>query len=287
MSTKIGSAKTLPCPWDAFSDVDAFVATVMAELAAMKADGTMSSRRAPKAALEGAMLEKAIMSIWCACFCGMQWRTIGMLSDIPFNTLYSLFARWTRLGLWRRLLKRLAKEWRIACGDKAEPSNLIIDSRSCRSSPTCGKRGIDGGKKIKGIKVHLAVDKHGFPKAIGISTANVHDTVGILPVIEELVRQDFKGTLLGDAGYRGKKLAAITKEKGMSLISVVSGTGKDFIPVGIRWVVERSFAWLSRYRRLNTIFERTDEHLVAFIEIAFISILSRRIARIIPQENCA
>ena len=280
MSTNIPSAKTLSGSWDAFSDVDAFVAVVSTELAAMKADGTMSSKRGPKAALEGAALEKAILSIWCVCFCGMQWRAVGRLSGLPFTTLYSLFARWTRL--WRRLLGRLAKEWRISCGDEPEASALIIDSRSCRSSPTCGSRGIDGGKKVKGVKVHLAVDKHGFPSAIDISTANVHDTVGILPVIHE--RQGFQGTLLGDAGYRGKKLAKRAKDQGISLLSVASGIHGQFIPVGIRWVVERSFAWLSRYRRLNTIFERTTEHLIAFIEIAFISILSRRMARLIPQE---
>jgi hypothetical protein len=79
MGTKIHSAKTNPCPWDAFSDVDAFVAMVSAELAAMKADGTVSSKRGPKVALDGAMLDRAILSIWCVCFCGMQWRAVGKL----------------------------------------------------------------------------------------------------------------------------------------------------------------------------------------------------------------
>ena len=60
-----------------------------------------------------------------------------------------------------------------------------------------------------------------------------------------------------------------------------------FIPDGIRWVVERSFAWLARYRRLNTIFERTKGHLIAFVQIAFISILSRRLIRLVPQEISA
>src|SRR3954467_10667142 len=67
---------------------------------------------------------------------------------LPFGTLYTLFARWTRL--WRRLLNRLIQAWRQACGDTADPSAVIIDSRSCRSAPTCFTRGFDGGKKIKG-----------------------------------------------------------------------------------------------------------------------------------------
>src|SRR3954464_8948641 len=86
------------------------------------ADGTRPTRRGPKPALTGAALRKAIMAIWCVCFCGLQWRAIGQLCDIPFGTLYTLFARWTRLGLWRRLLNRLILAWRQACGDTADPS---------------------------------------------------------------------------------------------------------------------------------------------------------------------
>jgi hypothetical protein len=116
----------------------------------MAADGTRRTRSGPKPPLTGAALRKAIMAIWCVAFCGMQWRAIGQLCDIPFGTLYTLFARWTRLGLWRRLLNRLILAWRRACGDTADPTAVILDSRSCRSAPTCFGRGFDGGKKIKG-----------------------------------------------------------------------------------------------------------------------------------------
>src|SRR4051794_1421194 len=106
MGTAFTPAKTSPASWDAFSDVDAFVDAVLAELAAMAVDGTRSIRTGPKAPLTGAALRKAILAIWCVCFCGMQWRAIDQLCDIPFGTLYTLFARWARLGLWRRLLSR-------------------------------------------------------------------------------------------------------------------------------------------------------------------------------------
>jgi len=129
MGTAFNPAKTSPASWDAFSDVNAFVDAVLAELAAMAADGTRSTRSGPKSSLTGAALSKAIMAIWCVAFCGMQWRAIGQLCDIPFGTLYTLFARWTRLGLWRRLLNRLIQAWRRACGDTVEPSAVIIDSR--------------------------------------------------------------------------------------------------------------------------------------------------------------
>ena len=110
--------------------------------------------------------------IWMLTFGGMQWRLAGLLSGIAFTTLHSAFARWTRLGLWRRLGQRLALDWRVACGDEALPSALVVDSRSQRSSPTCFTRGIDGGKNIKGIKLHVVCDKHGSLIDLEVTPAN-------------------------------------------------------------------------------------------------------------------
>jgi hypothetical protein len=106
MGTAFKPAKTSPASWDAFSNVDAFVDAVLAELAAMA--GTRSPRSGPKPPLTGAALRKAIMAIWCVCFCGLQWRAIGQLCDIPFGTLYTLFARWTRAF----------QAWHDVCGIK-------------------------------------------------------------------------------------------------------------------------------------------------------------------------
>src|SRR4051812_35209814 len=231
MGTAFTPAKTSPASWDAFSDVDAFVDAVLAELAAMVADGTRSTRSGPKSPLTGAALRKAIMAIWCVCFCGMQWRAIGQLCDIPFGTLYSLFARWTQLGLWRRLLNRLIRTWRQACGDTADPSAVIIDSRSCQSAPTCFTRGFDGGKKIKGIKVHLAVDKYGFPLAISVSPANRHDSKGIVPVLHQLA--GFKGTALGDLSYRGQRLSKAGEALGITIQPSAGGHGGALLPAGV------------------------------------------------------
>jgi transposase len=287
MGTAFTPAKTSAASWDAFNDVEAFVDAVVAELAVMAADGTRRSRSGPKPPLTGAALRKAIMAIWCVAFCGLQWRAIGLLCDIPFGTLYSLFARWTRLGLWRRLLDRLILAWRQVCGDKPVRSAVVIDSRSCQSAPTCFTRGFDGGKKIKGIKIHLAVDKSGFPLAIDVSPANIHDTKGIVPVLHQLASRGFKGTALGDLSYRGQRLSKAGEALGITIQPSAGGHGGTFIPGGIRWIVERSLGWISRYRRLNTIFERTEAHLIAFIEIAFISILSRRLVRLAAQEISA
>src|SRR3954454_9250105 len=92
----------------------------------MAKDGSRPTRSGPKPLLVGAALRKAVMAIWCVCFCGMQWRAIGQLCEIPFGTLYGLFARWTRLGLWRRLLDRLRRTWRLL--------------RGCSGAERCGDR---------------------------------------------------------------------------------------------------------------------------------------------------
>ena len=115
----------------------------------------------------------------------------------------------------------------------------------------------------------------------------MHDTKGIVPVLRELSGQGFRGSALGDLGYQGKRLAKAGQTLGITVKAIARGRDGKFLPTGICWVVERSFSWISNHRRLNTIFERTKEHLVAFIEIAFVSILSRRIKRLVAEEVCA
>jgi transposase len=216
-----------------------------------------------------------------------MWRSAACSGGRLASTATFHSARCThclRAGpVWRRLLNRLILAWRQVCGDKPVPSAVIIDSRSCHSAPSCFARGFDGGKKIKGIKIHLAVDKYGFPLAINVSPANVHDSKGIVPVLHQLA--GFKGTALGDLSYRGQRLSKVGEPLGITIQPSAGGHGGTFIPEGIR--VERSLAWVSRYRRLNTIFERTEGHLLAFIEIAFISILSRRLGRLVTQQISA
>jgi transposase len=163
----------------------------------------------------------------------------------------------------------------------------VIDSRSCKSAPSCFNRGFDGGKKINGVKIHLGVEKHGIPLAIDVSPANTHDTNGVLTVFREFSGKGFRGSALGDLGYQGKRLAKASEKPGITVKAVARSRDSVFLPTGVCWTVERSFAWISRYRRLNTIFERTKEHLVAFIEIAFVSILARRLKRLAVAEVSA
>ncbi len=275
------SARAVPCPsrgdgWNILTDIEVFIFAVEAELEAMDRERIGVHRRGRKPDL--ALRRRLIGLIWMLTFGGMQWRIAGLLSGIPFTTLHSAFARWTRLGLWRRLGRRLAFDWRLASGDEVLPSAVVVDSRSLRSAPSAWARGIDGGKLIKGIKVFVVCDKHGSLLELELHPANTDDRAGILPTLPRLAALGFEGDLLGDSSFRGAPFAAAALEQGIH-VSVSPGGTRDgrFLPNGIRWVVERLFAWMSRYRRLNIVYDRAPELFAAHIWIAMISIISRRL----------
>ena len=145
--------------WDALADIEVFIYAAQAELAAMDRERTGVHRRGRKP--DPDLRRRVLGLIWMLTFGGMPWRSAGFVSDVPFTTLHGALSRWTRLGLWRRLGQRLALDWRVACGDEPLPSAVVADSRSRRSAPSCWMRGIDGGKLVKGVKLHAICDKHG------------------------------------------------------------------------------------------------------------------------------
>jgi transposase len=277
-SCKESNSRVHHASWDALAEIDVFITACEAELEAMERERKGAHRRGRKP--DRLLRQRVLGLIWTITFGGMQWRIAGFLSGIPFTTLHTAFARWTRLGLWRRLGQRLALDWRLACGDDVLPSAVVVDSRSQRSAPTCFARGIDGGKLIKGIKLHALCDKHGSLLDLELTPANCDDRAGAGPMLPRLAELGFQGDLLGDSGYKGQPFAAAALAHDIH-VSVSPGGTPDgkFIPNGIRWVVERLFAWLSRYRRLNTVFDRSPDLLAAHVWIAMISILSRRLLR--------
>jgi transposase len=269
--------------WDVLADIEVFVFAVEAELEAMDQERVGVHRRGRKPDL--ALRRRLIGLIWTLTFGGLQWRIAGWLSGVPFTTLHSNFARWTRLGLWRRLGQRLALDWRLACGDAVLPSAVVVDSRSLRSAPSAWARGIDGGKLVKGIKLCVVCDKHGSLLDLELHPANTDDRAGALPTLPRLAALGFEGDLLGDSGFKGVSFATAALAHDIHVSVSPGGTrGGRFLPRGIRWVVERLFAWMSRYRRLNVVFDRAPDLFAGHIWIAMISILSRRlVAQTQPQ----
>ena len=133
-----------------------------------------------------------------------------------------------------------------------------MDSQSVRSCLSDSEKGIDGNKRIKGIKRHLAVDSQGYPLAVHITTANVHDSRAAAPLIANTLCR-YSDILLfkADQGYRGAIQSAVSMASEAKLECVKSNFGTaDFIPLEGRWVVERTFSWMENYRRLTRNYER-------------------------------
>jgi hypothetical protein len=282
------SARRVPHPgrgdgWNTLADLEVLVSAVEAELGAMGRERVGVHRRGRKPDL--GLRRRPIGLTWMPAFGGTRWRVAGWLSGVPFTTLHGSFARWARLGLWRRLGQRLAPDWRLACGDEVLPSAVVVDGRSLRSSPSARIRGVDGGKLVKGIELFAACDKHGSPLDLGLHPANTDGRAGILPTPPRLAALGFQGDLLGDGGSKGAPFAAAALAHDIR-VAVSPGGTRDgrFLPSGIRWTVERLLAWLSRYRRLNVVYDRAPDLFAAHVWIAMISIISRRlVAQTQPQ----
>jgi len=155
---------------------------------------------------------------------------------------------------------------------------LIVDAQSVKNTDTAKEKGYDGGKKISGIKRHIAVDTQGLPHAIVITTANITDRAGALLAFEK----DKENLLsvkkvLADGGYRGEKFANETKELIEAEVEVVKRNElHTFKVIPKRWVVERSFAWLEKCRRLWKNCERKLETSLGMVQLAFIALLLKR-----------
>ena len=143
-------------------------------------------------------------------------------------------------------------------GKSSQPTVAVIDSQSVRTGLSHSEKGVDGGKKIKGIKRHLAVDSNGFPLTVVTSRANVHDSKGAIElVIDTRCKYPSINLLKADNGYRGSLVKNLNEALNVKLECLKSNFGtSEFKPIDGRWVVERTFSWLESFRRLNRNYEQ-------------------------------
>lgn len=188
---------------------------------------------------------------------GIQWARLPR-GYPPYQTVYYHYRCWGERGHLDSALHALVVMKRQSDCQHPEPAVSVVDSQSVRTGLPHSESGIDGGKRIKGIKRHLMVDDNGFPMGVHVTKANVHDSRGAEPLIANtlsLFRETY--TVKGDLGYRGVFRDMPFCELGIMLDCVKSNFGTSrFIPIEGRWVVERTFAWLQNYRRLTCNFER-------------------------------
>jgi transposase len=203
---------------------------------------------------------------------GAPWR--WMPNDLPpWAAVYQQAQRWLAAGCFEALAEDLRAVLRVAAGRKAQPSAAILDSRTLRSSPESGARaGYDGAKRKKGSKLHLAVDTLGYLLALHVTPASTNDRAEVGRLAQAVQASTGQSVDLAyvDQGYTGPKAADAAKAHGIKLEVVkLADAKRGFVLLPRRWVVERSFAWATRFRRLVNDYEGyastlADLHLVAF-----------------------
>lgn len=212
---------------------------------------------------------------------GCQWRMLP--KDLPPpSTVQRYFYDWRDSGLWRTISNHLVMAGRELEGREASPTAGVIDSQSVKTSESGGICGFDAGKKIKGRKRHIVTDTLGLMVGLVVHGADVQDRDGAPEVLESIrARWPWLRHVFADGGYAGPKLKNAMGRSGDWSIEIIkrSDTAKGFEVLPRRWVVERTFAWLGRSRRLAKDWEKSIASAEAWIYVAHIRLLTRRLAR--------
>jgi transposase len=210
---------------------------------------------------------------------GMQWR--WMPNDLPpWAVVYQQTQRWFAAGCFEAIVHDLRAIRRVAEGRTAQPSAAIFDSQTLQSTPESGARaGYDGAKRKKGAKVHAAVDTLGNLLALHVTPANEQDRAQVerlAAAVQETTGETVELAYV-DQGYTGEQPAADAAEHGIRLAVVKHPEGTHgFVLLPRRWVVERSFAWKTRFRRLIRDYERLATTLAGLHYVAFAVLMLQR-----------
>lgn len=210
---------------------------------------------------------------------GATWRM--MPHDLPpWYSVYQQSQRWLKAGVFTTLVDDLRQLLRVAQGRQAQPTAVILDSRTLQSTPESGSRATyDGAKRRKGSKTHIAVDTLGNLLALVVTPANEQDRAQVAALAEAVQEVTGEGVEVAfvDQGYTGEKAAQEAKAHGMRLEVVkLAEVKKGFVLLPRRWVVERSFGWVARFRRLVRDYERLPETLAGLHFLAFAILMLKR-----------
>jgi len=217
---------------------------------------------------------------------GAEWRL--MPHDLPpWYAVYQQTRRWLKAGVFEAIVHDLRRLLRLAAGRDAEPTAAILDGRTLQSSPESGARaGYDGHKKRKGSKVHLAVDTLGHLLALLVTPADEQEraqVAALAAAVQEATGASVEVAFV-DQGYTGEQAAADAAAQGIRLEVVkLPDAKRGFVLLPRRWVVERSNAWLARFRRLARDYERLPETLAGLHFLAFATLMLTRFVALMAE----
>ncbi len=241
----------------------------------------------PASKLPGRLRTHSLRDVFDAIFyvlrSGCPWRMLP--GDLPpWSTVYYHFRKFRMSGLWHRIFTILRAAERKRVGKSTDASAAIVDSQSVKTTEEgAGSKGYDAHKNVKGRKRHLLVDTLGLPLSVYVTSADVQDRAGarlLLAGLGPLVPRLKK--IWADGAYGGEKLAKWCEEQGGWELEIVGRDreAKGFQALPKRWIVERTFGWLRRDRRLAKDYERKAQTSETLIEVALIRLMLRRLARV-------
>lgn len=205
---------------------------------------------------------------------GCAWRMLP--HDFPaWQTVYGSFRTWRKEGVWEQMNPALRESVRVQAGREAEPSAAMIDSQSVKTTETRGERGYDAHKNVTGRKRHIWVDVMGLLLVVLVHTADIQERAGAKLLLQRALTKGLTrlGLIWADGGYKGAAFKEWVWKLAGWLFEVVKRPegSKGFVVLARRWVVERTFGWLGRSRRLS----KDDEHLPETSEAMIYAAMSR------------
>lgn len=217
---------------------------------------------------------------------GAPWRYLP--GDLPpWQAVYQQARRWLDAGCFEAMAHDLRVLLRWGAGRQDQPTAAIFDSATRQSSPESGHRaGYDGHKQRNGSKVHLAVDTLGHLLALHVTPANAQerDEVGTVAAAVQAVTGQSVELAFVDQGYTGERPAAAAQAHGIRLEVIrLPEAKRGFVLLPRRWVVERSFAWAARFRRLAKDYERLPDVVAGLHFVAFVSLMLHRLVTVVAQ----
>jgi putative transposase len=210
---------------------------------------------------------------------GCQWRALP--NDFPpWKTVFNYYAKWNKDGTLQRVHDRLRDSIRTAEGRSTSPTLGILDSQSAKTTEVALDRGFDAGKKVKSRKRHVLVDVLGLVLCVLVTSASIQDRDGAVPVLRSAAASypTLKKVLV-DGAYTGDRIASTSAQTNIEVEMVKrSDVAKGFVPVHKRWIGERTFGWLGRWRRTSKDYERYASTEECVIRWSMVGLMVRRLA---------